>query len=261
MRTNLCTIFATLAGLIVANPAIAVPITFVQYFQANGSTQQWSVSTSGTETSVAASGDVFLLFSGTPGLPFSGPEAALFTLTATSDQPGSCGVNCGPGDSFVQPGYTGTFSFIDEAAAPGTNLLSGTFAVTMSPSTTGAQFSSSIGSTGGSFNASATAGNLDQLIFTSDYVLFLPSITNANASFSLSSVIPIFSTGTVTGSQAYPSSSIFDASGSGTFSVNTASGSIPEPTSLALLSLSLIGVGLAHRHKATRTALTNTSGS
>jgi hypothetical protein len=61
---------------------------------------------------------------------------------ATSGQVGNCGVSCGAGDSFVQPGYTGTFSFIDTATVPGANLLSGTFAVTGSPSTTGAQFSS-----------------------------------------------------------------------------------------------------------------------
>jgi hypothetical protein len=52
--------------------------------------------------------------------------------------------SCGPGDSFVQPGYSGTLSFIDTPVGPddGDNLLSGSFAVTGSPSTTGAQFSS-----------------------------------------------------------------------------------------------------------------------
>jgi hypothetical protein len=73
--------------------------------------------------------------------------------------------------------------------------------VTGSPSTTGAQFSSSVGSSGGSFDASATAGNLNQRIFTSDYFSFLNQDTE-NASWSLSSLIPNFATGPVTGNQA-----------------------------------------------------------
>src|SRR6185437_15521100 len=111
-------------------------------------------------------------------------------------QIGNCGnptTPCGPGDSLVQPGYAGTFSFIDSSAGShfGTNLLSGTFAVTGSPATTGAQFSSSVGSTGGSFNASATAGNLNQLVMTSAYLNFIGQ-TEENASWSLSSLIPNF---------------------------------------------------------------------
>ena len=54
----------------------------------------------------------------------------------------------------------------------GKNLLFGTFSVTGSPLTTGAQFSSSIGGGSGSFTSSATAGNLNQLILTSAFVNF-----------------------------------------------------------------------------------------
>lgn len=235
---------AALSGLS-ATAALATPTTFAQYVQQNGALQQWTVLTSGTTTTVSATGAVFFSFSGVSGLPFAGPESANFTLTATSHQVGNCGVNCGPGDSFVQAGYTGTFSFIDTGLAPGANLLSGTFSVTGSPATTGAQFSSHIGSSGGSFDASATIGNLNQLIFTSSYLSF-PSATNETASFSLSSLIPDFTTGTVTATQAFPGPR-FDAAGTGTFSSNPGPEQVPEPASMALLFAGLVGLGAATR--------------
>jgi hypothetical protein len=235
-------------AVIAVSPAIAGPITFAQYFQTDGAEQQWSVTTSGTTTTVSASGTVFFLFSGVSGLPFAGPEIANFTLSATSSQVGNCGVSCGPGDSFVQPGYAGTFSFIDADSAPGANLLSGTFAVTGSPSTTGAQFSSSIGSSGGSFNASATAGNLTQLVFTSDYLNFINQ-TNEDGSWSLSSLVPNFAVDTVTANQGRPASATpFHAAGSGTFSSNPGPSLVPEPATFGLIGGALI-VGMVLRRR------------
>jgi hypothetical protein len=177
------------------------------------------------------------------GLPFAGAESANFTFSATSTQLGNCGKSCGPGDSFVQPGYTGSFSIIDTGSAPGSDLLSGVFSVTGSPSTTGAQFSSSVGSSGGSFNASATAGNLNQLKFDSDYLAF-NNETDENASFSLSSLIPNFATGAVVGNQAYPAAGPFIAAGTGTFSSNPGpTVKIPEPSTAGVLGVGLLGLG------------------
>src|SRR5579872_4016566 len=85
-----CAIVAITAG-----PALAVPVTFAQYFQQNGAQQQWTVHTLGTTTTVKASGSVDFLFSGVSGLPFSGPEVATFHLSATSNSIGQCGVSCG----------------------------------------------------------------------------------------------------------------------------------------------------------------------
>ena len=160
---------------------------------------------------------------------------------------GNCGVNCGAGDSFVQPGYAGTFSFIDSGAAPGTNLLSGTFAVTGSPSTTGAQLRSAIGSSGAGFAASATLGNLNQLVMTSDYLSFIGQ-TEQNASWSLSSLIPNFDTGIVLINQAHPATGTFNGSGTGTFSSDPGPISlVPEPASMMLLGAGLLGLATVRR--------------
>lgn len=233
-------------ALSAAGAASAAPVTFAQFIQQDGAEQQWSISATATSTTVTASGAVFFSFSGVSGLPFAGPESAMFTLTATSDELGNCGVNCGPGDSFVQPGYAGTFSFIDTGSAPGANLLSGTFAVTGSPSTTGAQFSSSVGGTGAGFDASATPGNLAQLVFTSDYLVFTDQLQQ-NASWSLSSLIPDFSTGAVLLTQARPGSGPYGASGTGTFSSNPGPSLVPEPASMLLLGAGMAALGLLRK--------------
>jgi hypothetical protein len=242
-------------AMIVGSPVMASPVTFAQYVQVDGSTQQWAITGSGSPgtTTVDVSGQVYFTFSASavPGAP-SGPQTATFTLIASSNSIGNCGVSCGPGDSLVQPGYTGTFSFIDESAGyVGDNLLSGTFAVTGIPGSTGAQFSSSVGGSGASFNASATAGNLLQLIFTSSFVNFTGAL-DEDSSFSLSSLIPNFAVGTVNIGppccQAYPDGA-FNAAGAGTFSDEVIT---PEPATLILIGGGLLGLGMLRRKRLSR---------
>lgn len=233
-------------GLASISTAHATSVTFAQVIQQDGAAQQWAITTSGTTTTITASGAVLFSFSGVAGLPFAGPESATFNFSATSNSLGNCGVNCGAGDSFVQAGYVGTFSYTDTGANPGTNLLSGTFAVTGSPSTTGAQFGSHIGSSGGSFDASATLGNLNQLTFASSYVNFIGQ-TNENASFSLSSLSPNFAVGAIIATQAYPASGSFNAAGSSTFSSNPGPQAAPEPASIALFGVGLLGLCVVMR--------------
>lgn len=252
-----CSHYGSIAALFAA--ALAVPmsasasaVTFAQYFQSNGAQQQWSIATSGGTTTVTASGAVIFQFSGVSGLPFAGPEAATFSLSASSSSAGNCGVACGPGDSFVQHGFAGSFAFTDAGIAPGTNLLSGVFAVTGSPSTTGAQFSSSVGGSGGSFNASATAGNLLQLVLSSGYLSFAGQ-TQEDASWSLSSLLPNFSTGTVTAGTAFPGPQ-FNASGSGTFSSNPGPSAVPEPATLGVMGSGLAGMLVFLRKRKTSAA-------
>ncbi len=252
--------FSSLGGLIAtaalvligAGPACADPITFAQFIETNGA-QDWTVSesTNGsiTTTSVGATGTAYFSFQGLGIEPFGGaPVFANFTLNATSASLGNCAVSCGAGDGFTQAGYSGTFSFTDAVTGAlfGSNLLSGTFAVTGSPATTGAQLTANEGSGNASFTASATAGNLSQLILTSSYVVFDPSTTQEVASFSLSSLIPNFATTTPTGNQAYPSGS-YTAAGSGTFSSNPAPSVTPEPSTILLIGGGLFGLGLMRR--------------
>jgi hypothetical protein len=253
-------VFQTLLSMglltITANLGLASPITFAQLTETNGA-QDWSVaeSVSGgvTTTTVTETGTVNFSFQGTGLEPFGGaPQTANFSLSATTTSLGNCATNCGPGDGFNQNGYSGSFSITDANSGSlfGSNFLSGTFAVTGSPTTTGAQFSANLGSGSGSFNASATAGNLNQLVFTSAYLNFPNTITQETASFSLSSLIPNFAITTPTANQAYPSGS-YTAAGTGTFSSNPAPTVVPapEPATFGLIGGSLLCVGLLRRKK------------
>jgi hypothetical protein len=165
-----------------------------------------------------------------------GELTAELNLSATSYPIGNCGgvisPACSNGDSYGQPGYSGMFSIIDTSLPTGDqNLLSGTFAVTGTPATTGAQFSSNIGSTGGSFNASSTQTNLLQLVLSSSYLNF--SGLTEDASFSYSSLDPEFAVGGVThGTQAFPAIGTSLASGTGSSLPTRRRWSLPSPLRL-----------------------------
>jgi hypothetical protein len=244
---------------IAAGPVMAGPVTFAQYVEIPTSAEQWTVSSSTvagvTTTTVSATGNV-LFFSTLEGLPGGGADAT-FTLTATSTQLGNCGATCLNTDTFSQQGFSGTFSFTDtdSGAFNGDNLLSGTFATNGTPATSGAQFNSTVGGSGGGFEASASTGDLGQLIFTSSLLTFTGAIEE-DASFSLSSLIPDppgfavmgITTG-VNGTQAYPSAGPFDAAGTGTFAYAS---SVPEPATLGLVGGALLGLGFLGRKRVSR---------
>jgi hypothetical protein len=225
---------------VAASTAMAGDVTFAQYDQVNGATQQWTISTSGDVTTVSATGSEYFIFSGVAG--FDGPQLANFTFSATSDTLGNCADVCASGESFTQAGFSGMFSFTDEGSDPGANLLSGVFQVVGN----GAQLASEIGSTGGSFDASATSSDLDQLELSSAFLDFSDQTQEA-ASWSLSSLIPDFAVGTVSGGKAYPATEPFDASATGTFSSNPGPSDAPEPAPLALIGGGMIGLSFLRR--------------
>lgn len=238
---------ALLLNVLAISPAMATSITFAQYTVSAGG-NDFTISQSGTTTTVTdANKPVNFDFTvaTTLGPAYTGVSGYL-NLSATSTSKGSCGVACASGDSFGQFGYSGSFTITTGTNDTGNNLLSGTFSVTGSPSTTGAQFTSTIGGTGGDFAASATAGNLLQLVMTSAY-LNLTGDTQETSTFALSSVVPIFATGTVTSGQAYPAGS-YNATSAGTFSTD-APGVTPEPATLSLMGGALIGLALLRRKK------------
>ena len=241
IRRGMMITLAAIVGLalLAVSPAMATPITFAQYIQLNGTQQQWTISTVAGTTTISASGQEELLFSVplTPAL--SQPRTANFTLSATSTGIGDCDIAGCLSGSYTQPGYHGTFSFIDSSL--GTNLLSGTFTVSGNPGS-GATFTAEIGGHGGAFDATANLGNLSQLVFTSDYMSFAGAIQE-DASWSLSSLIPNF---LVDG--APRPAGRYRAAGSGTFSVDN----VPEPATLSLMGGALLGLGLLRRKMLSR---------
>jgi hypothetical protein len=257
MHTHLRAALGFAACLTSTVPAFATSTTFAQYVQANGAAQDITIVTSTmnatTTTTITSDDQVYLSFSGVGSLPFSGPELATLTITASSTQVGNCGDACTTGDNFNEQGFAGSFSFIDNGVDPGANLLSGTFSINGDAATSGAQFSSNVGSGDASFKASATSEDLQQLIFTSDFIAF-PNSTNESASFSLSSLIPDFATGPVTtagtSDSAYVANGTLNAAATGTFSSNPAPVSdVPEPASMALLGGGMVALGLIRNRR------------
>ena len=220
-------------AMLSASPAAAGVVTFASFTEVTSSVDQWAISTSVsgpvTTTTINASSLVDFSFSG-PGLPFATGIDGNFTLNATSTTAGTT-----TGSNYEQGGYSGSFSILESAGDPnpGANLLSGVFQVIG----TGAQITSTINGSGGSFDASATTSDLSQLVMTSSFV-GLAGQTYEDSSWALSSLAPIFTVGGVTA--GYPSAGPFDASGVGTFASNPGASAIPEPATFSLVGGALL---------------------
>lgn len=241
------TSMAAMALLAIAatGSAIADPITFAQYDQTSGSTQQWKISVTGDTTKITASGTVDFSFDGIAGAPV-GPQVANFKLSATSTTDGTT-----DGLAFSEAGFSGTFSFIDSSLPTADrNLLSGTFQFV----DTGAQLNESIGGTGGGFGASDTAVDLQELVMTSAYIPTFAGQTDETSTFTLSSLIPGFTAG---GTADRPTNGPYTASGVGTFSSeaepDNSGPAVPEPATFSMIAGGLLlGAGLVRRNKAVR---------
>jgi hypothetical protein len=223
-----------IASMLVASPAQATGITFAQYNQDNGNTQQWTISVSGSTTTISATGTADFKFSGVPGAP-TGDILSNFLLSATSTAVGTT-----TGNAYSLAGFSGMFSFTDPLLPVGQrDLLTGVFQVV----STGAQFNESMGGTGGGFGASDTLSNPNEVVMTSDYINFVGQ-TLQTSTFTLSSLAPAFAAG---GTNDLPTGGPYQAAGAGSFSSNP--GFAPEPGSMFLIGGGLLGLVVLGRRK------------
>jgi hypothetical protein len=217
-----------------ALPAQAVGVTFAQYTQENGADQQWTISVSGSQTTVSATGTADFKFSGMQGAP-GGDLPANFLLSATSATAGTT-----TGNAYSLAGFSGMFSFTGVSLPSGQQtLLSGVFQF----ANTGAQLNESVGGTGGGFGASDTIGNPNMIVMTSDYIDFSGQ-TLQTSTFTLSSLSRSFSAG---GTNDLPTGGPYQAAGAGTFS--SSPGFAPEPGSMFLIGGGMLGLGMVRRRK------------
>jgi hypothetical protein len=230
--------------MVATGPARAGDITFAG--GGGNGIQNWTISSSGTTTTITASGLVTFDFSNVTYPPLFNPNVpANFTFTASSSTIGFCDNACAALDGYTEEGFSGSFLYtVSGGPDNGDVLLAGTF--TDVPGGTGGVFTSSVNSSGATFDVNGTNVN-NQLTLSSSF-LNLSGQSEEDASFALSSLNPSFTVDDISGSNAEPAGN-YTAAGTSTISSDPGPSGTPEPATFAMIGGGLVFLGLVRRKK------------
>lgn len=230
MSSRLIVAAAAAVALLSVKPASAATLVFGSFSYVGPTTVSYDNSTGSlTGFSVPIAFNYVSGASGVVGTPATGygPQAA--TLTFSANRLGNVATGFGQG---AQEMALTAFSITRDTPFGGkSNLLSGSATKSVLHGTLGG----SVANLEGSMSAGAT------IVYTSDFLTFPPP-TDADFSWAMQSVSPPLA---ISGTNFRS----FNASIAGTFGYNGRPSSVPEGSSLALLTVGLVPVGMLLRKR------------